>query len=384
MVKVNKKPINKDCVKLRFKDLANGSKSAILYYEKDGKRHFETLKLYILPGEDEATLKKNARTMDKIGVIQRRRVKELFTPKIDPKELVAEKGIRLLDWMETFTDIQDKRGINTRCYHSVTKKLKAFRPDALLSDIDKQFAIDWQDFLRNSLSKRTKTKMKLKTCVSYTITLVTAINMAIREGYMERNPFDFLLPEERFGKAESVKDFLTIDELRMMIKTPYRREDLRQAFIFACFCGLRKCDVTSLKWKDLTIQQGQYKICIIQSKTRTPLYLPLSKEALKWMPERGDAATDDLIFPLFPKPAWLGVMLKQWAEAAGIKKNIGFHTARHTFATMMLTLGADIYTVSKLLGHNSIKSTQIYAKIVNQQKDDAVNLVGSMFRNSNI
>ena len=56
-----------------------------------------------------------------------------------------------------------------------------------------------------------------------------------------------------------------------------------------------------------------------------------------------------------------------------------FHTARHTFATMMLTLGADLYTVSKLLGHTSVKMTQVYAKIVNKKKDDAVNLTNGLF-----
>lgn len=58
---------------------------------------------------------------------------------------------------------------------------------------------------------------------------------------------------------------------------------------------------------------------------------------------------------------------------------ITFHTARHTFATMMLTLGADLYTVSKLLGHTSVKMTQVYAKIVNKKKDDAVNLTNGLF-----
>ena len=67
------------------------------------------------------------------------------------------------------------------------------------------------------------------------------------------------------------------------------------------------------------------------------------------------------------------------AKAAGINKNMTFHTARHTFATMMLTLGADLYTTSKLLGHSDVQITQVYAKIVNQKKDEAVNLVNGLF-----
>ena len=72
-------------------------------------------------------------------------------------------------------------------------------------------------------------------------------------------------------------------------------------------------------------------------------------------------------------------LLKTWAQKAGISKHISFCTARHTFATMMLTLGADIYTTSQLLGHTDIRTTQIYAKIVNRKKDEAINLVNGLF-----
>ncbi len=114
-------------------------------------------------------------------------------------------------------------------------------------------------------------------------------------------------------------------------------------------------------------------------KTSAPLYLPLSNQALKWMPERGDAADDDLVFATLPRESGILPVIKKWAKDAGIAKNVNFHTSRHTFATMLLTLGADIYTVSKLLGHTNVKTTQIYAKIVNKKKDDAVSLVDNIF-----
>ncbi len=113
-------------------------------------------------------------------------------------------------------------------------------------------------------------------------------------------------------------------------------------------------------------------------KTKEPIYLPLSPEALKWMPERGDKTADDHVFDL-PSPSMMNILIKPWAKAAGIDKRFTFHTARHTFATMMLTLGADLYTTSKLLGHADVKMTQVYAKIINQKKDDAVNLVNGLF-----
>ena len=80
-----------------------------------------------------------------------------------------------------------------------------------------------------------------------------------------------------------------------------------------------------------------------------------------------------------PRESSILPVIKKWAKDAGIAKNVNFHTSRHTFATMLLTLGADIYTVSKLLGHTNVKTTQIYAKIVNKKKDDAVSLVDNIF-----
>ena len=94
------------------------------------------------------------------------------------------------------------------------------------------------------------------------------------------------------------------------------------------------------------------------------------------MPERGDKTGDDNVFDL---PSTVNTLIKPWAKAAGISKHFTFHTDRHKFATMMLTLGADLYTVSKLLGHTSVRMTQVYAKIVNKKKDDAVNLTNGLF-----
>ena len=96
------------------------------------------------------------------------------------------------------------------------------------------------------------------------------------------------------------------------------------------------------------------------------------------MPERGEAKDTDKVFYL-QYPTYINVVLKTWAQNSGINKTITFHTARHTFATMMLTLGADLYTTSKLLGHTQVKTTQIYAKIVDKKKDEAVNLVNDVF-----
>ena len=149
--------------------------------------------------------------------------------------------------------------------------------------------------------------------------------------------------------------------------------------MFSCFTGLRISDVRGLEWKDISVNNGQTYISVVMQKTNAPVYIPLSKQAMKWMPEKKDAATGGHVFNPLVNFGNVNENLKKWAKAAGVNKHVSYHTSRHTFATMMLTLGADIYTVSKLLGHRSVKHTQIYAKILDKKKDEAVSLADTVF-----
>ena len=102
-------------------------------------------------------------------------------------------------------------------------------------------------------------------------------------------------------------------------------------------------------------------------------YLDISPQAEKYLGTRRNDA--DRVFEGFKYGAWTSLELKRWALAAGITKNLTFHCGRHTFAVLMLDLGADIYTVSKLLGHRELSTTQIYAKVLDKNKQKAVSLV---------
>lgn len=112
-------------------------------------------------------------------------------------------------------------------------------------------------------------------------------------------------------------------------------------------------------------------------KTRQIIYLPLSDAARRFIPERGEKGADDLVFDL-PKRITTQMDIRTWVKRAGIAKKISFHCARHTFATLALTQGADLYSISKLLGHTNIATTQIYATIIDQRKQDAVNLLNGI------
>ena len=111
-------------------------------------------------------------------------------------------------------------------------------------------------------------------------------------------------------------------------------------------------------------------------KTHRPVAVPLSRHALTLLPEKG--LSEDCVFR-FPSYARTLRKLKKQAIAAGINKKVTFHVARHTFATMMLTAGADLYTISKLIGHSDVRTTQVYSKVVDRKKQEAVALLDLLF-----
>ena len=170
-----------------------------------------------------------------------------------------------------------------------------------------------------------------------------------------------------------------MDEIKTLIATDCPREDVKRAYLFACYCGLRLSDIYELRWRDLSKDGEQWRASVVMQKTTTPIFLPLSSQAMKWLPERGDAPDGGKVFDGLIAEPNINKVLAKWVKAAGITKKITYHTSRHSFATMMLTLGADLYTTSKLLGHSNVKTTQIYAKIVDSKKVEAVNLVDGVF-----
>ena len=188
--------------------------------------------------------------------------------------------------------------------------------------------------------------------MAYISQLSIALNAAVRAEWLDENPFMLLSASERVKKPESKRQFLTIEEVKLLIATECRNKTVKQAYLFSCYCGLRLSDMETLCWKDIICNDGRYMIATVQQKTSTPIYTPLSQNAVKWLPERKPDNNDEtLVFAELPSRPTTNKILKQWVEKAGIDKKITYHTSRHTFGTMMMTVGADLYTTCKLMGH---------------------------------
>lgn len=365
----------KEPVKVRTKKLADGSESYYLDIYMDGKRSYEFLKLYLLPEINSMIKEQNRATKAAVEAIKSKRIIELTSGEAGIANHVDK--VYLLDWMKTYKEYQekrDKKGIGQIV--AVTHILKDYAGERFTLDrIDLDFCQGYIDYMLTTYRPQGK-PIAASTRNTYYQIFNGALNAAVRAKRLLRNPFNEMEKSEKPKMPESVRSYMTIEEVRSLIATPMDNERVKSAYLFSCFCGLRISDVKKLKWKDVFLDHGQYRLAVAMQKTKEPIYLPLSNEALKWMPERGDKTGDDNVFDL---PSTVNTLIKPWAKAAGISKQFTFHTARHTFATMMLTLGADLYTVSKLLGHTSVRMTQVYAKIVNKKKDDAVNLTNGLF-----
>ena len=204
--------------------------------------------------------------------------------------------------------------------------------------------------------------LHVNTQLYYLKMLRYCLNCAVYEDYITVNPMDKIKNEDKPKRCRTERDYLTIKELTRLVHTPFYNTLLKKAFLFSCFCGLRHCDIIALRWEDIRYDEnGNALLNIIQKKTKEAISLPLSSEAIKHLPNRGNAQETEKVFAGLVSLGRSNEILHRWVEQAGISKHVTFHTARHTHATMMLTLGVDLYTVSKLLGHTNIQTTQIYA-----------------------
>ena len=380
-----KEVVIKEPVTIRFKQLKNGNQSIYLDIYKDGKRVYEFLKLYLVPevGREKQVLKqKNKETMVVANVIKSQRILDIKNGMAGIESSTKGK-MNLFDYMDKFA--RYKRHINPdydlsplTCIKNVIIAYKG--KNILIKDIDRKWCIGFIEYLNTAKSHRGKPLSK-NTIRTYYRCFSIVIKKAAKDGFLQRNPLELIDSEDKPNGSDEERVYLTLDEVKMLEKTPCRDNGVKRAFMFSCFCGLRISDVRALRWDDLTNIEGEdgmshYRLSVMMKKTKRHISYLLSNEAIRWLPEKGES---ELVFDNLCKKSKLCIVVKEWVKSAGINKYVTFHTARHTFATMMLTLGADIYTTSKLLGHSKIQTTEIYAKIVDKKKDEAMELIDKFY-----
>ena len=370
----------KEPVRLREKELANGVRSLYLDIYVNGKRSYEFLKLYLIPETNPQAKVQNENTMRAANTIKLNRILEITNNKAGLKNTSIRAKMLLKDWMETFRQAQEQKGVkDQKLIHNTVHALTAYNINVAMRDVNRDYIIGLTNFLRNDYRSPRGKKLKDYSVINYLGCLRNALNMAVREDVIADNPIMKLSAQDKVKAPESQREYLTVEEVQQLEATDSPYPHIKQAFLFACYTGLRCSDVRSITWGKIVKDGEKYRLHTVMFKTKRPFYIPLSKKAMQWMPERGDKTDEDLIFETIPVKVNTKLYLQPWLDKAGITKPITFHCSRHTFGTMMLTLGADIYTTSKLMGHTKVEVTQIYAKIINKKKDDAVSLIDQAF-----
>jgi integrase len=237
--------------------------------------------------------------------------------------------------------------------------------------IDNRFIEDFRVFLLTAPSGSAKNcTISRNTAAAYFSTLKSALKQAFIDGYLT---IDISAKIKNVQKNETRREYLTEKELNALASTPCDYPVVKRAALFSALTGLRHCDIQKMKWNELQMDDIQIRLNFTQQKTKGIEYMPILPQALEVCGE--PRSPEELVFEGLPHTSWCSAPLKKWLKAAGITRKITFHCFRHTFTTLQLTNGTDIYTVSKMLGHRDIKTTQIYAKVIDEKKEKAAHAI---------
>lgn len=364
-------------VTLREKQLKSGQISFYLDIYHCKTRWYEFLDIHIHKNRPSPDDKEKRRLAQEIKT---KREHELI---IEDNGLLDRKK-KLACFVLFFEDYVKERHYNG-LYYGILQRLKKFAgkqpvPFAKLSAV-------WLKDLEKYLLKHVSNNTTLR----YLKAMNGAINEAVRQKIINRNPWHDVPNNQRLKMQDVFRNSFTPEQLQHLANTPAKIEkQIKQAYFFSCFSGLRWSDVNPLRWSEIIIKEiegeQQYFLYFEQEKTEGIEYLPLSDNAIDIIKERKEEAKQEersiYVFPKIKevdgtKKMYQKVLraLKIWARRAEIDpKSLHFHSGRHSFATNVLESSAegDLYTVSKLLGHKDIKSTQIYAKVRDRRKQAAV------------
>lgn len=351
-------------------DMAVSSKTGKEYKRVNNKREYLSLYLWQAP-RTPMERQQNKEVLELAKKIRFERGQELLES-AEGYRLKKEKDINFLDWMwayyEAYTKA-DKRHIkrahdcfvdflnDTPMYSKHAKRIKPER-------IDKGMMTAFTEYLQHRFNGEGPHTLYAR--------FKKIIKAAVEKDVMRKNPCDGVVIKTDDGALK--KDVLSMDEVQQLIDTHYKGEnpDIRRAFLFCLYAGLRWCDV-----KDLTFANVDFSNRLLrfeQNKTKghssaSNVVTPLNDWLLELI---GEGNRDEVIFPL-PSHTMCLKALRHWVKRAGIDKHITWHCARHSFAVNILNNGANIKTVASLLGHSGLRHTEKYTRAVDSLKTDAIN-----------
>ncbi|ENJ2051075.1 site-specific integrase [Vibrio parahaemolyticus] len=365
---------------------ADGTRTLRLIYDhgyttksngsRQRKREHEVLDLFIYDKpKTPAQRKHNKEQLLLAETIKSKRLVEWQSQKHGFEDR-TKRSASFIDYFQRQIDIKEQTTStsNHSIWLSARKHLLFYcgKHDLSFDELDKDWLDGFKYYLTNEAKTKSDTALSRNTQSSYFNKVRAAINEAHREGIIRDNP----LSQVTSIKAKTTKRvYLTLDEVNALAHTECRYPVLKRAFLFSCATGMRWCDIHRLTWSEVETFNNHKRIIFDQAKlsqgdAKSLQYLdiPKSAESLLGSPK----ASHERVFKGLKYSSYINVELLRWALAAGISKHVTFHAGRHTFAVIQLSRGIDIYAVSKLLGHSELKTTEIYADIIEQRRMEAM------------
>lgn len=365
-----RKGTKKNNVTLREKALSKGNISLYLDIYRDGVRVKEYLKLYIVDKpKNTFERQQNKETLQLAEEIRTARETELNHSAFGLVSPV-KKRINFLEFFQNYVDTYTKKDL--RMMQGSLQRLKDFLVESYPTmrnyikpeQIDKDMIIKFVEYLQSrSIGEGAR---------GYFQRFKKVVKYATEKDIFHKNPTNGVSCV--VDDTALTKDVLTLEEIQQLAKTPYQNGDIKKAFLFCLYAGLRYCDVVDLKYSN--VDYSSKRIKFEQAKTKghsknSIVIIPLSQTLFSLIGEK--PTKDDYIFKL---PSHTGCLkaLRTWVARAGIDKHITWHCARHSFAVNLLgECQTDIKTVASLLGHSGLKHTEKYTRAVDSLKEKAVN-----------
>ena len=353
-------------IALRNKPTKTQGKSLYLDYYDNGRRWYEFLNLFLIG--DRLRDKETMRLAD--GILSQRRLDAAATQNALPAP--SRMKADFITYCRNLGETKIARSSRLGWRRAIDYlEIFAGKGGIAFSAVNDTLLENFKDYLLTKISPNTANVYLAK------------IKAACRKAAKQQILTHQVGMEVTIRKKRSLPKYLTFEELQKLMATPIKTKVIRDGFLFACFSGLRFSDVKAIRWNQLRYEDDQPYLWFTQEKTGEAQSLPLSEQALEILNAQKDTQhlpnlrrdfEKDAIFKM-PVRQVVNKALKNWAARAGVEKHITFHVGRHSFATLSLTYGVDLYTVSKLLGHRSIQTTEIYAKVIDKTKRDAVNML---------
>ncbi|RZJ47989.1 MAG: site-specific integrase, partial [Flavobacterium sp.] len=356
-------------VTIRERNLKDGRISLMLDVYVQGERDCKSLKIYLLPDKGNATIKaQNKEKRRKAEIIRIKKENELIDISYGLPTL-KNASLGFLTYFKTIKET--KRGSlgNYNNWDSAYKILCLYYKDKdiKLINLTPQDLADIREYFLNTYKTKANKKLSQNASSSYFNKIRICLKQAFDDG-ITKSPIVNRIKAIKPG--ETKREFLIEEEIEIVRTTDCETPVIKSAFMFGVYTGRRFSDLLKLRWKDIKHSEDLgYFLDYQQEKTGAHEIHYIGTDAISFLDEDDDE--NARVFKGLKYSAWTNLKLREWMLKAGITKKITFHSARHTYATYLLTKGVEYAILSKMLGHKDLKTTQIYTKIIDSKRIEA-------------